>query len=136
SPSGNLTGLRKVGDGKLTLTGVSGYTDYTYVEGGTLQVDGQLGDTFMFVGPGTLSGSGTLNGFVEIQGGATLSPGSPVGTMTFNNYLQIDGGSTTIMELNPAQGTNDSIVANGGLMLGGTLVVTNVGGSFTAGQTF
>ncbi|HEU5125583.1 MAG TPA: autotransporter-associated beta strand repeat-containing protein [Verrucomicrobiae bacterium] len=136
SPSGNLTGLRKVGDGKLTLTGVSGYTDYTYIEGGTLQVDGQLGDTFMFVGPGTLSGSGTLNGFVEIQGGGTLSPGSPVGTMTFNNYLQIDGGSTTIMELNPAQGTNDSIVANGGLMLGGTLVVTNVGGSFTAGQTF
>jgi autotransporter-associated beta strand protein len=137
SPSGNLTGLRKVGDGKLTLNGVSGYTDYTFIDGGTLEVNGTLGNTYVFVQSGTtFGGSGTINGFVEIQSGGTLSPGGPVGTMTFNNYLQMDGGNITIMELNPAQGTNDSILATAGVSLGGTLVVTNIGGSFTAGQTF
>ncbi|HLP77457.1 MAG TPA: autotransporter-associated beta strand repeat-containing protein, partial [Candidatus Paceibacterota bacterium] len=134
--SGNLTSLRKVGTGRLTLTGPSGYTGATSVEDGTLQVDGSLENTTMTVTAGTLSGGGTLNGFVEIGSGATFAPGNGAGTMTINNMLQLDAGSFTVMELNPAAAANDSVLGLTSISYGGTLTVTNLGGSFAPGDTF
>ncbi len=136
SPSGNTTAIRKVGTGTLTLSGISGYTGDTTVEAGTLEVNGTLGNTLTMVQGGTLAGSGTIEGFVNVLSGATLSPGSTVGAMTIINSLQLDSGSTTIMELHPAAGTNDSVLGLASVSYSGTLLVTNVGGSFSVGQIF
>ena len=99
-------------------------------------MDGQISNSGVTVSGGTLSGNGVLGGPVVVQTGARLMPGDSVGQLTINNSLQLDAGSTTVMELNTAAGTNDSIVGLTSISYGGTLVVTNVGGTLSAGDSF
>ncbi|MGV0876151.1 autotransporter domain-containing protein [Martelella sp. FLE1502] len=79
---------------------------------------------------GTLSGTGTLGGYVSVYADATLSPGAGdgAGTLTFADNLLLDDGSTTVFQLNTpdvAGGeTNDFISVGGDLTLGGTLEAT------------
>ncbi len=137
--SGQLTVINKVGTGKWTLTGNSTYTGATTVSEGTLQVDGSLGNTAVTVAgaaEATLSGSGTINGPVTVNFMGNLAPGSSIGQMTINNSLTLFFGSTNVMELDKANGTNDSIVGLSFVTYGGELIVTNLGGTLAAGDTF
>lgn len=131
-----LVAITKVGTGTLTLTGTSTYTGATIVDSGTLQVDGQITASYLTIAGGTLAGVGTLGGYsVEIQPGATFLPGDGLGQMTINNTLQLDSGSTNVFFLDAALGTSSSVAA-GGVSYAGNLVVSNLAGTFTAGQTF
>jgi hypothetical protein len=85
---------------------------------------------------GTLSGNGTLGGPVVVNYGGTLSPGSSIGQLTINNSLQLDSGSTNVMDLDKANGTNDSIAGLTSISYSGTLTVNNLGGTLQAGDTF
>ena len=93
------------------------------------------GNGGIVVNNGTLGGNGVIAGPVDIEANATLSPGASIGRLTINNALSLAGGSVTFIELNKALGTNDTVMC-GNVAFDGTLVVTNLGGSLAAGDSF
>src|ERR1051326_924360 len=129
----------KNGSATLTLTGASTYTGTTTVNNGTLQVDGSLSSSLVFVQSGaTLSGTGTIGGPVTFQNGGTLAPGdSGPGVLSMNSTLGLAG--MVVMELSKAGSslTNDQIAGLSAVTYGGSLVVTNIGaGVLAAGDGF
>jgi hypothetical protein len=74
---------------------------------------------------------------LTVASGATLSPGaslSSIGTLTVSNITTL--GGTTLLKLNAATGTNDQLISANGIACGGTIIVTNLSGTITNGQTF
>ncbi|WP_280114163.1 autotransporter domain-containing protein [Bosea sp. LC85] len=120
-------GLRKLGTGTLTLTGVNTYSGGTQVSQGELRVDGSLGSGALTVAAaGTLSGTGSIAGAVTVYG--TLSAGHSPGTLTVGS-LVLSSTATSVFDLNrpgvagggdPATG-NDLVKVTGNLTLGGRL---------------
>ena len=113
--SGIISGtgaVTKQGGGTLNFTGTSSYTGATHVNGGSLLVNGRLGNTAVSVGNGAfLGGSGTIDGMITVLAGGTLSPGNSPGTLHVGS-LQLDGSSTTLMKITgTAAGFYDQIVA-------------------------
>jgi outer membrane autotransporter protein len=76
-----------------------------------------------------LAGSGILGGATTIQAGAALSPGTSVGTLTVNNNLTLQGAVLMEVGRDGAVLTNDLVTGINTNTYGGTLVVTNIGGS-------
>jgi autotransporter-associated beta strand protein len=128
-------GLTKSGDGILTLAAENTYTGPTVVNGGALQVNGILsGASAVTVGNGgALGGLGAINGPVNVQSGGTLAPN---GTLSINNSLTLGSSSTTLMRVDATAGTNDLVQGISMANYGGTLVLTNLSGTLSAGQTF
>ena len=127
----------KYGLGTLTLAGANTYTNTTTVYNGTLLVNGSIvSPGQLAVVGGTLGGTGTVSGPVTVQSGATLAPGAGIGPLTVSNSVTLEAGSTTRIELNKSAGTNDRLRVVGTLTCGGTLVVTNLGGTLWAGDSF
>jgi autotransporter-associated beta strand protein len=126
--------LTKTGSGTLALTGSNAYSGQTIVSNGTLIVSGSVGAVALS-NNATLGGAATLHGDLIANSTGTISPGTSgaTGSLTVTGAAQLDG--TTRMKLNAATGTNDEIVA-GTLSYGGTLIVSNLGGTLTNGATF
>jgi autotransporter-associated beta strand protein len=125
--------------GALRLTGATNtYTGGTAINAGTLQVDGQITATgsTISVNGGELTGDGIIGGSVSVGFGATFVPGDGLGVLAVSNSLTLGAGSTNIFELNATLGTNSAVVGLVGVLYGGNLIVTNVAGTLTAGQTF
>jgi autotransporter-associated beta strand protein len=121
------------GPGKTVLTAVSTYTGPTFVNAGTLSVDGSIASSPVFVSFGaTLGGNGTV-GPTTILAGGTLSPGNSVGTLTVNGNLVLAAASLYMVELqgNGADRTN----ASGTATLAGTVGVVNLGGTLARSYT-
>jgi autotransporter-associated beta strand protein len=140
NPATGPVALTLVG-GTLRLTGQTNtYTGATTINGGTLQVDGQITVSPVVVGAlggGELTGNGIIGGTVEIGTGTTFVPGDGPSVLTISNSLTMDSGSTNIFQLNAALNTNSSVVGlSGGVGYGGNLIVTNIAGTLSAGQTF
>jgi autotransporter-associated beta strand protein len=80
----------------------------------------------------TLMGKGTVAGSVEVLG--TLQPGDPTG------LLRIDGGAQllgrTFLRISKQSSASALLQATGSITFGGTLTVTNLGGTLAAGDTF
>jgi hypothetical protein len=85
-----------------------------------------------------LRGSGSVAGNIIVGSGAILSPGSnSIGTLMFSNSLTLASGSTNVFAISHSPLANSSAIIYGALTNGGTLVVTNVGGTqLAAGDTF
>ncbi|MBV8418756.1 MAG: autotransporter domain-containing protein [Hyphomicrobiales bacterium] len=118
--------LAKIGSGRLVLTAASSYTGPTFVNGGTLSVNGSIASSPVFVNAGgTLGGNGVV-GPTMILAGGTLSPGNSVGTLTVNGNLVFAAASLYMVEVqgNTADRTN----ASGTATLAGTVGVVNLGG--------
>ncbi len=132
----NIGGIVKAGSGQQTLAGVNTYSGPTVVSNGTLVVNGSLAGGTVTVNGGVLSGTGTLNGATTVPSGGTLSPGGGgIGTLTVSNSLTLAGN--TVIQLNKSLAqSNDVIAVSGALVYGGTLAVTNLGGSLVAGDAF
>ncbi len=160
-------GLIKFGNGTLTLAANATYTGPTVISAGILslyappigsisnsasiyiasgaQLDFSLGGmASMTLGSGKmLSGDGSVKGNFTLGSGAIMSPGgNSIGTLTFTNSLfgnslTLASGSTNIFEISHSPLTNDMAKVFGALTNGGTLIVTNIGGTqFAAGDTF
>ncbi len=104
--SGDLT---KTGSGTLILNGTSLQSGTTFVNAGTLQVDGESGAVSVTSG-GTLSGTGVIQGAAVIAG--ALNPGNSPGHLSFTEGLTLADGSTTTLELTAT--AHDSISITGG----------------------
>ena len=131
--------LTKVGPGPLILSATETYTAGTYVNAGTLILNGSLPvGNFVNVAYGTtLGGSGTFNCPVSVQFDGTFQPGAggaTVGKCTVNGPLNL--GGNTVMFLNKAAPTNSQIAGISTVIYGGTLNVTNLGGTLTLGDKF
>lgn len=133
--TGDAKSLTKSGSGMLILSGTNTYTGPTTVSNGTLVVSGSLSNTTVTVNSGaTLGGTGIIRGAVSVQGGGTLSPGASIGTFTISNNLVLAG--TTFVEVNAGNGQRDFVQGVTNITYGGSLVVTNLSGTLTNGQTF
>jgi autotransporter-associated beta strand protein len=129
-------GLQKNGAGTLTLGAANTYTGPTVVNNGTLFVSGSLAATAVTVGNnGTLAGTGSLGSNATVNG--TISPNgtNALGTLTIASNLVLQGTATAIMEVSKTSLTNDVLKANS-ITYGGTLAVTNLGGTLAPGDAF
>ncbi|MFL6821290.1 MAG: autotransporter domain-containing protein [Xanthobacteraceae bacterium] len=121
------------GSGKTILTAVNTYSGPTFVNAGTLSVNGSIASSQVFVNfGGTLGGNGAV-GPTTILAGGTLSPGNSVGTLTVNGNLVFTAASLYMVEVegNTADRTNVSGTAT----LAGTVGVVNLGGTLARSYT-
>ncbi|WP_341404576.1 beta strand repeat-containing protein [Luteolibacter soli] len=126
------TPLTKSGAGKLAIGGAATYTGNTFVNAGTLLVNGTLtGSPLVKVNRGgALGGTGSVTAPVTVNG--SIAPGTSVGTLT-TGPVTFNAGSTLAIELNTYAGTSDKLVTSG-ITTGGSMVnltLTDVGGDVT-----
>jgi autotransporter-associated beta strand protein len=148
--------LFKLGSAALVLGAVNSYSGGTFINAGTviltnlgsiaassnilvaagatLNSRSRTDGTLTLAAGQTLSGNGTVQGSVTAAAGSTLSPGTSIGALTVTNAIQLQG--TTWMELNKAADTNDVLRGAVSIKFGGTLQLTNLGGTLTAGDSF
>lgn len=132
------SGLVKLGSGTLTLNGAGSLTNATTVSAGTLVVNNVWTGTSVTVSSGaTLSGGGTVNAAVQISSGGTLAPGiASTAILAVTSNLLFNAGSTAHMNVSAGTVTSDRVAGIGALTYGGTLVVTNLVGTFAVGQSY
>jgi autotransporter-associated beta strand protein len=121
------------GTGKTVLTAVNTYSGPTFVNAGTLSVNGSIASSPVFVNfGGTLGGNGTVGPTMILAGGA-LSPGNSVGTLTVNGNLIFSAASLYMVEV---EGNNaDRTNASGTATLAGTVAVSHLGGKLARNYT-
>lgn len=128
--------------GVTDLTGISSaFAGTTNVSGGTLRVNGTLGNATSALNVltgATLGGAGTIGGNVDIASGGILAPGNSPGTLTIGGNLTLSGGSILNYEFGEANVVggplNDLVEVGGNLTLGGTINVSvPAGGAFGGG---
>ena len=122
------------GGGTTILSGANLYRGPTTVNGGSLFVNGSIGSGAVTVTNGVLGGDGVVGGAISVQSGGTLSPGGGLTALTANT-VSLQSGSTLVMEVSQSAQTNDQLIASS-LALGGTLVITNLSGTFVGGESF
>lgn len=127
--------------GVTNLTGdSSGYSGTTTVSGGTLRVNGTLGNAASIVdvlNGGRLGGAGTIGGNVNVTDGV-LMPGNSPGTLTIAGNLTLASNALLNFEFGQSDVAggplNDLINIGGNLTLDGTLnVAVTPGGEFGVG---
>jgi autotransporter-associated beta strand protein len=155
---GDAGGITKAGTGKLTLNGNNTFAGNTLITQGTLalgaagalpnspqiiltnsavlDVSGRSDGTLSLGAGKKLTGTGTVRGSVTVGSGSTVAPGFSLGTLVITNVLTFQSGSTNVMELDAASHTNDLITGMVSVNYGGRLIVTNLGGSLGAGDSF
>jgi hypothetical protein len=109
----------------------------TVASGATLDVSGISSGFHLLTGQ-SLWGSGSVNGAVTVDSGATLTVGGGAGTpgtLSFNDSLTL-GGSTLLRIGKGLVPSNDVVRVTGLFTSGGTLVVSNVGGTLALGDSF
>lgn len=151
-------GLTKVGTGRLIFNATNNYKGNTLIGQGVLalgatglltnspqiilsnnavlDVSARADATQTLLSGRTLIGNGTVRGSVIAASGATISPGFSIGALIITNALTFQAGSTNVMELNAGVLTNDVLTGMTSVTYGGRLVVTNLAGTFAAGQSF
>jgi rhamnogalacturonan endolyase len=142
SDGGGPAAIVKVGTGTLTLTGTNTYSGGTTINGGMLLVNNVAGSgtgsgAVSVNNGGTLGGNGTIAGAVNVYTGGALAPGNPFGALTISNNLTLAAGSTTFIQLQSTPTTNAAAKVSATFTAGGTLNVTNGGGTyFAAGENY
>jgi hypothetical protein len=129
--NGSQQARLQVSGGTWVLTNTNTYNGVTTIAtNGSLVVNGSIGVGAVTVqSGGKMSGNGTVLGATTVQAGGTLAPGTSVGTLTISNNLSLAGTAGMEIARNGAVLTKDQVVGINTLTYGGTLVVTNIGGS-------
>jgi autotransporter-associated beta strand protein len=136
SAAGLATAVRKGDAGTWILSGTNTYSGNTTVSNGVLLVNGRITGGTVTVAGGILGGNGIIAAPVVIRPGATLSPGTPLGRLTISNSLTLSAGSTTAVEINAATLASDLVRGLSSVAYQGALVVSNMAGILSPGQSF
>jgi len=143
--NGTITGTTSV---TINSNSAAGTTDTntvspgSYVQTAGLTVNnGIITQTLVDIQGGTLQGTGTINGALNVAAGATLHPGNSPGVMTVNGtYTNAGTLAMAILNLTQGPGTGYSrLVVNSSIVtiLGGTLQIDLMTGAFlTTGDRF
>ncbi len=110
----NRNNLYKRGAGEAVIVSACTYSGHTFVDGGTLRVNGALSASAALVrAGGTLAGSGTLARTVNVEGG-TLAPGAAAGqpgALTLGRHLRLAAGGTLRIGIS-ATGHGKAVLTN------------------------
>ena len=131
SGAGNLT----LWQGTVILAGTNNGTGATTISNGTLEVNGIVPNPIAVTG-GTLTGTGVLTGPVSVSAGGVISPGPGFAELLVSNTLAVQSGGSISMDVHAATGASDEIAGMTQLTYGGTLVLNNHAGTFSATNTF
>lgn len=122
--------LQKNGAGQLRFGSDNTYLGPTYLNEGTLWVDGQQPQSPVTLDHGTrLQGSGTVGDIILNGGLTTIAPGTSPGTLTCSNLVASGGNGTLQIELNgttPGSG-HDQINVRGSVDLLGLKLSASLG---------
>ncbi|HEX8911301.1 MAG TPA: Ig-like domain repeat protein, partial [Humisphaera sp.] len=140
--SGNVAGSGTVratatSAGTLVLAGTSSYAGRTYVDGGTVRVDGNFSSSSeLDVSGGTLGGTGTVGAVVGTGGTVRAGTGSTGSLQTGN--LSLNAAATFAARLNgtTAGSGYDQTVVAGTVSLGGAALSVSLGYTPAYGDTF
>ncbi|WP_417383461.1 LamG-like jellyroll fold domain-containing protein [Gimesia sp.] len=133
--AGDISGdgsLIKLEDGELILSGTNSYTGSTYVQSGTLIIDGSLTTSEVTVDSGAvLGGSGVINADVTVYSDGSFTPGSSPGVIS-TNYLTLEPGASLNVEINgdTAGSEYDQVQVTGEVNLTGAKL--NISSAYTA----
>ena len=118
-----------------TLTGAGTFSTGAEVQGGLLQVNGNLTSPVVTVQTGgALGGTGTVTGDVVVNG--TIAPGNSIGTLNIVGPYTQAAGSTYRVEISPAPASDLINVTGTATLLGGTVDVIAAPGTYAAGQRY
>ncbi|MCW1923672.1 autotransporter-associated beta strand repeat-containing protein [Luteolibacter arcticus] len=134
NPTDVPTALTKSGAGKFAIGGSATYTGNTFVNAGSLLVNGTLtGSPSVIVARGgALGGTGSVTAPITVNAGS-IAPGTGVGTLA-TGPVTFAADSSLAIELNTFAGTSDKLVVTGGVTTGGSrvnLTLADVGGDVT-----
>ncbi|MDQ8038001.1 MAG: autotransporter domain-containing protein [Pedobacter sp.] len=122
--------LRMVGTGELRLPGDSHlFTGHSYIDNGSIRLNGQLGGDMDVASGALLQGTGNLLGNLVLASGARFAPGNSIGTMNVAS-LTMNSGSVLEIEVNDA-GASDKVVVSGTASLAGELRVKPLPGDYS-----
>ena len=148
-----LGGVVKTGPGTLTLSAANSFSGRLQILEGTVAIEntaaisqcaevqlqeGTLIDASRLPEPlrvqpeQTLMGKGLITGSLEVLG--TLQPGDPTGLLRIDGGVQLLG--RTVLRISKASSASALLQATGSITFGGTLTVTNLGGTLAAGDGF
>jgi autotransporter-associated beta strand protein len=141
-PTENLSfapaGITKNGDGQMRLGGNNTYAGSTFINDGTLTVDGTQPQSPILVNSGTLAGSGTV-GHIYMSGGVVAPGDSGPGILTCSNLnAGISASGILRMELNgttPGSGY-DQLNVRGTVNLAGVALQPVLGFTAPTGAQF
>jgi autotransporter-associated beta strand protein len=132
------SGPTTISAGALTLIGNSGISNSVLVNVlGTLNIARYDGTLFLTSGQ-TLTGTGTIGGWVSAQAGSVITPGgtNTVGTLTVSGNLTLAGKLLMKLDRTNSPSNCDQLTVYGTTTYGGTLLVTNLGEVLQARDTF
>ena len=119
----NSYSTTSVGAGTLLITGST--TSSASAIGGTLLVDGTLVGNAVVTSPGTLGGSGTIQG--NVSGTGTVAPGDSPGTLTINGNFTPTGSVALELDGTTAGTLFDQLVVSGTVDLSGATLSPTIG---------
>ncbi|HEX4120745.1 MAG TPA: autotransporter-associated beta strand repeat-containing protein [Verrucomicrobiae bacterium] len=105
--------------------------------GGGANIDVSLlsPSTFEVFSGQTLTGGGSILGNLAVNSGATITPTAPGASLTVTNALSLAG--TTIMPISKSPLLSSALATlDGNITYGGALIVTNIAGTLTGGESF
>jgi uncharacterized protein with beta-barrel porin domain len=125
-------GVVNSGTGTVSLSGAHTYLGGTYIQAGTLNLNGSIIGDLQIESAGTLSGNATVNGSINNSG--TISPGNSIGTVNTTNLI-LTPTSVYDVEIN-SSGGSDLIIASGSAQVAGGVVVIADNITFTTPLTY
>ena len=139
--TGALTVKSSLAGGALNLQSGNNYSGPTTVTNTTLFANNASGSAtgsgdVLIQNAGILAGNGTLAGSVTVATGGTLLVGNGTDSLTIGNNLTLNSGTTTSLQVQHSPLNNSSVNVGNNLVYGGALVVTNLGGALTNGDSF
>jgi uncharacterized protein with beta-barrel porin domain len=125
-PAGQYQGFvtfTKIEGSTWTLTGTPNAVMPWTVNGGTLAVNGSMGNSpFTVNSGGTLGGNGTV-GVTQVNAGGTLAPGNSIGLLTVQGSLTLAAASSYLVEVSPANADRTNVI--GTASIGGATMNAN-----------